>query len=67
MKISGHKLYGKIEMELEINNECNRFLASCIIYFNAAILSSLLASYKQQKQTKLCEQIKRLSPWHGNI
>ena len=62
LQISGRKLTGRTEIELEISNECNRFLANCIIYFNAHILSDLLETYENKKQTKICEQIKRLSP-----
>ena len=61
LKISGGKLIGRTEMELAISNECNRFLANCIIYFNASILSALLAAYKNQNK-KMYEHIKKLSP-----
>jgi TnpA family transposase len=62
LQISGRKLAGRNDIELEISNECNRFLANCIIYFNAYILSDLLKIYESKKQTKICELIKRLSP-----
>lgn len=62
LKVSGRKIIGRTEMELSINNECNRFLANCIVYFNASILSNLLELYTKKKDKKMCDDIKRLSP-----
>lgn len=62
LKISGKKIIGRGGLELAINNECNRFLANCIIYFNASILSNLLEIYTKNKDKKMCDTIKKLSP-----
>ncbi len=61
-KISGNKLPGKTEIEMEVNNECNRLIANCIIYYNATLLSKLYKKYKKEKNTEFCDMIKRLSP-----
>ncbi len=61
-KICGNKLSGKTETDLEINNECTRLIANYIIYYNAAILSSLFNIFKKENNTSLCDLIKRLSP-----
>ena len=62
LKVSGRKLDGRTEMELNLSNECNRLLANCIIYYNAALLSSLLAHYEKEGNAEMVERIKRLSP-----
>ena len=62
MKPSGNKLLGKTEIEMETNNECNRLIANCIIYYNAALLSGLYKEYKKQNNTVYCDLKKRLSP-----
>lgn len=61
-KVSGNKLIGKTEIEMENNNECNRLIANCIIYYNATILSGLYREFKRQKNSVYCDLIKRLSP-----
>ncbi len=61
-KVSGNKLLGKTEIEMETNNECNRLIANCIIYYNAILLSGLYKEYKRQNNTVYCDLIKRLSP-----
>ncbi len=47
---------------MDIYNECTRLLANCIIYYNAALLSSLFTTFKNNNQEEFCEQIKRFSP-----
>ena len=59
-KVSDKKLPGK--NEIEMYNECTRFVANCIIYYNAALLSELYNTYNKQKQQIHCDLIKRLSP-----
>lgn len=61
-KVSDKKLPGKNEIEMEMYNECTRLIANCIIYFNAALLSNLYESFKNQGQKDYCDFIKRLSP-----
>ena len=62
LKVSGRKLDGRTELELDISNECNRLLANCIICYNASLLSSLLEGYQLQGNLDMVEKIKRLSP-----
>ena len=62
MKISGKQLQGRTEFEIAISNECNRFLAICIIYYNCILLSFLLESLDKEKDKELYELITRLSP-----
>ncbi|HGU7253709.1 TPA: Tn3 family transposase [Legionella pneumophila] len=62
LKISGKQLLGKTDKMLEINNQCNKILACCMIYYNTALLSSLLDQAKQRGDEVLCNEIKRLSP-----
>ena len=62
MKISGKQILGRTELELSISNECNRFLAICIIYYNCALLSSLLTSLDPKRNKALYELITCLSP-----
>ena len=47
---------------LEINNQCNKILACCMIYYNTALLSALLEQVKQRGDGALCNKIKQLSP-----
>lgn len=62
LQMSDRKFTGRTEPALNISNECNRFLANCIIYFNASILTNLFEVYEKQGHTKMCEKLKRLSP-----
>ncbi|HHW4373609.1 TPA: Tn3 family transposase, partial [Legionella pneumophila] len=62
LKISGKQLLGKTDKMLEINNQCNKILACCMIYYNTALLSALLEQAKQRGDEALCNEIKRLSP-----
>ncbi len=50
------------EIEMEVNNECNRLIASCIIYYNAVLLSELFKKYKKENNVEFCDMIKRFSP-----
>lgn len=62
IKVSGRKIIGRTEMELNINNECAALLANSIIYYNASILSELLNACKKSGNVKKINLIKRLSP-----
>ena len=55
LKISGRKLQGKKDLELEVSNQCNRLLACCIIYYNTAILSELLEIAEQLGNKKIMQ------------
>jgi TnpA family transposase len=62
IKVSGRKIPGRTEMELNINNECAALLANCIVYYNASILSRLLERYEKEGNAKKVALLKRLSP-----
>lgn len=61
-KVSGNKIPGRNEIELEIHNQCTRLIANCIIFYNASILSCLYECYERKGDEESCNLIKRLSP-----
>ena len=61
-KVSGNKIPGRNEIELEIHNQCTRLVANCIIFYNASILSCLYEYYERIGDKESCDLIKRLSP-----
>jgi len=56
------KLRFRSEEEQQIWNECSRLLANCIIYFNATILSELLAHKEASGDMAGAEALKQISP-----
>jgi TnpA family transposase len=64
------KLRFKTEQEQQIWNECSRLLTNCIIYYNASILSNLLA-YKEKnsndKDIALLKQVSLVAWQHINL
>jgi TnpA family transposase len=56
------KLRFKTEHEQQIWNECARLISNCIIYYNATILSNLLAYKEENGDTQAVERLKRISP-----
>jgi hypothetical protein len=52
----------KNEIELVINNESARFIALCIIFYNASLLSSLYEFCLENNMTEECRKIIKLSP-----
>jgi hypothetical protein len=57
-------LTGRIDIEIEISNQCARLIANAIIYYNSAILSHLLTKYEGSGNVKavgliiqLCRQL----------
>ena len=56
------KLRFKTEQEQQIWNECSRLITNCIIYYNAAILSSLLAHKENSGDSSGAAQLKQISP-----
>lgn len=60
----------KTEHEQQIWSECSRLIANAIIFYNAFILSKLLAHLMAGQQDDLAEIVKRVSPvaWrHVNL
>lgn len=60
--VNGSKFRGTTEVELFIWNECSRFVANCIIYYNALLLSKAYEIQEKLGNTKALEFIKKLSP-----
>ncbi|EOQ00430.1 hypothetical protein IKC_06510 [Bacillus cereus VD184] len=54
------KLRFKTEQDQQIWGECSRLIANCIIYYNASILSNMLA-YREENG-KNSDMLKRISP-----
>ena len=55
------KLRFKTEQEQQIWNECSRLLTNCIIYYNASILSNLLAYKEKNSNDKDIALLKQVS------
>ena len=67
---NGGKFRGNTERELELWNDCSRLIANCIIFYNAYILSSLLAQKENNQETEAVQFLKNMSPvaWqHVNL
>lgn len=60
--VNGGKFIGTTELELEMTNECCRFIANCIIYYNALILSKIYEAQEKLENEAALEFIRRLSP-----
>ncbi len=46
-QVGGKKeLTGRTDLDIENSNQCARLIANAIVYFNSAILSRLLTTYK---------------------
>ena len=56
------RLKARTELEQQIWNECSRLIANCIIFYNATLLSELLAIKEKNKQYEDADLIKRVSP-----
>lgn len=56
------RLKARTELEQQIWNECSRLIANCIIFYNATLLSELLAMKEKNKQYEDADLIKRVSP-----
>ena len=56
------KLRFKTEYEQQIWNECARLITNCIIYYNATILSNLLAYKEKNGDVHGANMLKRISP-----
>jgi TnpA family transposase len=56
------KLRFKTEGEQQLWNECSRLLTNCIIYYNAALLSLLLAYRETSGDAQGADLVKQISP-----
>jgi hypothetical protein len=62
-QVGGKKeLTGSTDIEIEISNQCARLIANAIIFYNAAILSRLLAKYEIAVNAKALALITKMSP-----
>jgi hypothetical protein len=59
---NGGRLRARADLEQELWSECSRFLANCVIHYNACILSELLEYAEREKDFDLGERIKQISP-----
>jgi len=56
------KLRFKTEQEQQIWSECGRLIANCIIYYNASILSNMLAYRESNGNGQGADMLKQVSP-----
>ena len=47
--LNGDQLRGGSDFQIEQWNDCARLIANCIIYYNSALLSSLVERFEKQK------------------
>ena len=67
---NGGKFRGSTEYEIALESDCSRLIANVIIFYNALMLSKLLAKLELEGKEKEAELVKRLSPvaWrHTNL
>lgn len=60
--INGNQFRGGTDYQIEQWNDCARVIANCIIYYNSALLSSLIEQFEKRKEPKVVEMISNLSP-----
>ncbi|MEE8056514.1 MAG: Tn3 family transposase [Pseudomonadales bacterium] len=60
--VNGEKFRGGSDSQVELWNDCARLISNCIIYYNSAILSNLLARVEKKGDTRGKEILCRLSP-----
>ena len=56
------KLRFKSELEQQLWSECGRLIANCILYYNASILSNVLAHQEHIGNIQEVEGLKQISP-----
>jgi TnpA family transposase len=56
------KLRFKSELEQQLWSECGRLIANCILYYNASILSNVLAHRESSGDVEGVEALKQISP-----
>ncbi|MFW1341093.1 Tn3 family transposase, partial [Vibrio parahaemolyticus] len=60
--INGNQFRGGDDYQIEQWNDCARIIANCIIYYNSALLSSLIEKFEKEGNQKVVELIAGLSP-----
>lgn len=61
-EVGGGDFRGMSDMEVDIWNECMRFIALLIIYYNMSLLSKLLEMYKAKGNGKAIKYLSSVSP-----
>lgn len=61
-EVGGGDFRGKSDMEVEIWNECMRFIAILIIYYNMSLLSKLLKIYRAKGNDAAIKYLASVSP-----
>jgi len=60
--INGNQFRGGNDYQIDQWNDCARVIANCIIYYNSALLSSLLKTFESRGNRKAVDVISNLSP-----
>ena len=60
--LNGDQLRGGSDFQIEQWNDCARLIANCIIYYNSALLSSLVERFEKQKNDGAIELLSNISP-----
>jgi TnpA family transposase len=59
---NGGRLRVRTDLEQQLWSECSRFLANCVIHYNACLLSELLEHAERTQDAELADRLKRISP-----
>lgn len=59
---NGGRLRVRTDLEQQLWSECSRFLANCVIHYNACLLSELLEHAERTQDAGLADRLKRISP-----
>jgi TnpA family transposase len=59
---NGGRLRVRTDLEQQLWSECSRFLANCVICYNASLLSELLEYAERETDVELADRLKRISP-----
>ena len=65
--LNNGELKGKNEIEMEIWNQCTRFIASVIHYYNAYILNNLYVNSKDEKEKHFLASLAPTAWVHVNL
>lgn len=60
--INGNQFRGGKDYQIDQWNDCARIIANCIIYYNSALLSSLIEKFEQEGNQEVVNLIAGLSP-----
>ena len=59
---NGGRLRVRTDLEQQLWSECSRFLANCVIYYNACLLSELLEYAEHETDVELADRIQADQP-----